>query len=289
MTSMTGHGRGEARSKTWTAVVECHSVNRKTADVSLHCDRSAFWLEPSVRERVLSKIGRGRVQVNLTLARAEGEGGEPFFDEKRAAAFVEQARLLQKRLGIDGGITLSDVLAAPGVTRSSEPTGDAARNTVMSALDQALNGLLETREREGATLQKILAKSATRLGTILKKISPLARKVTSTHRSTLLKRIEQAGLRLSTDDSRLATEVAFFAERSDITEELERAACHIDQFLEKLVAKGPVGRTLEFLAQELGREFNTLGSKSSNTDISRHVIDAKAELDRIREQLANIE
>jgi uncharacterized protein (TIGR00255 family) len=83
--------------------------------------------------------------------------------------------------------------------------------------------------------------------------------------------------------------LAFFAERSDITEELERAACHIAQFHEKLGAKGPVGRTLEFLAQELGREFNTLGSKSSNTSISRHVIDAKAELDRIREQLANIE
>jgi uncharacterized protein (TIGR00255 family) len=288
MISMTGHGRGEARSKTWTAVVECHSVNRKTADVSLHCDRSAFWLEPAVRERVLSKIGRGRVQVNLALSRNEGNT-EPFFDESRAAAFVEQARQLQKRLGLDGGVTLSDVLAAPGVTRSSEPSGEAAKSTVMSALDQAMNGLLETREREGASLQRVLAKSADRLSSILKKISPLARKVSATHRGNLLKRIEQAGLRLQQDDARLATEVAFFAERSDITEELERAACHIAQFHEKLGAKGPVGRTLEFLAQELGREFNTLGSKSSNTSISRHVIDAKAELDRIREQLANIE
>ncbi len=285
---MTGHGRGEIRTKTWSAVVECHSVNRKTADISLHCDRSAFWLEPAVREKVLSKIGRGRVQVNLTLSRNAG-GKEPFFDESRAIAFVAQARHLQKRLGLEGGVTLSDVLAAPGVTRSSEPAGEAAKTTALSALDEALKGLLETRKCEGAALQKILAKSVNRLSAILKKITPLARKVSATHREALLKRIEKAGLRLQQDDARLAAEVAFFAERSDITEELERASCHIAQFIEKLAANGPVGRTLEFLAQELGREFNTLGSKSSSTMISRHVIEAKAELDRIREQLANVE
>lgn len=288
MISMTGHGRGETRTKTWKAVVECHSVNRKTADVSLYCDRSAFWLEPAVRERVLSKIGRGRVQVNLSLSLNEG-ASESFFDEQRAVAFVDQARNLQRRLGLADGVSLADVLAAPGVMRSSEPSGEAAKNAVMTALDQALKGLLETREREGVALQKALTKSANRLASILKKITPLAAKVSSAHRANLLKRIANAGLRLQQDDSRLATEVAFFAERSDITEELERASCHIAQLHEKLTSKGPVGRTLEFLTQELGREFNTLGSKASSSTISRLVIDAKAELDRIREQLANIE
>jgi uncharacterized protein (TIGR00255 family) len=114
-------------------------------------------------------------------------------------------------------------------------------------------------------------------------------KVTASYRETLHKRIERAGLSLTADDPRLAAEVAIFAERCDITEDLERAASHIAQFREKLDAKGPVGRTLEFLAQELGREFNTLGSKSAHTTISRLVIEAKSELDRIREQLANIE
>ena len=109
------------------------------------------------------------------------------------------------------------------------------------------------------------------------------------HREALLRRLKEAGLALDVSDERVLKELAFFAERCDITEELERAASHIAQFRDKLDAKGPVGRTLEFLAQELGREFNTIGSKSSTTAIARLVIEAKAELDRIREQLANIE
>ena len=123
---MTGHGRGEARTKVWSAVVECHSVNRKTAEVVFHADRDATWLEPSVREKVLERISRGRVQVNLHLERADA-GTKNFFDEKRAAVFVEQARKLQKKLGLEGGVTLADVLSAPGVMRAAEPGGDDAR------------------------------------------------------------------------------------------------------------------------------------------------------------------
>ena len=285
---MTGHGRGEARTKTCTAVVECHSVNRKTAEVVFHSDRNAAWLEPSIRERVLETVARGRVQVNLSLSQSPGAGSS-FFDEERAANFVNQARRLQKKLKLEGGITLGDVLSAPGVTRAVEPEGTDAREAAMAALAEALTGLAATRTREGGALQKVLAKSADRLAAIIKKISPLADKVAATHRDTLRKRIERAGISLSLDDPRLAAEIAFFAERCDITEEIERASSHIAQFREKLAAKGPVGRTLEFLTQELGREFNTLGAKSTNTTISRLVIEAKTELDRLREQLANIE
>ena len=285
---MTGHGRGEARAKTWTAVVECHSVNRKTAEVVLHADRSASRLEPAVRERVLERVSRGRVQVNLSLS-CTGSGGQGFFDEDRAADFVGQARRLQKKLGLEGGVTLADVIAAPGVVRAFENRIEDAKDVVMTALDRAMDGLVATRAREGAARQKVLSKGADRLASIIKKTTPLAGKATLAYHETLRKRIERAGLGLSTLDSRLAAEVAIFAERSDITEELERATSHIAQFREKLAAKGPVGRTLEFLTQELGREFNTLGSKSAHTAISRLVIDAKSELDRIREQLANIE
>ncbi len=285
---MTGHGRGEARTKTWAAVVECHSVNRKTAEVVFHADRDATWLEPSVRERVLESISRGRVQVNLHLERADA-AAKQFFDENRAAAFVDQARRLQKKLGLEGGITLADVLNAPGVVRSAEPGGDDAREPVMKALDEALKGLVSTRNREGASLQKALHRCADKLESLVKKIAPHAGKVAKLHRDALHKRIARAGVSLPPDDPRLASEVAFFAERCDITEELERAASHIAQFRGKLDSKGPVGRTLEFLAQELGREFNTVGSKSSTTAIARLVIEAKSELDRIREQLANIE
>ena len=288
MTSMTGHGRGEARTKTWAAVVECHSVNRKTAEVVFHADRDATWLEPVVRERVLESISRGRVQVNLHLERADA-GTKKFFDEKRAAAFVEQARRLQKHLALEGGITLADVLNAPGVVRAAEPGGDDARDPVLKALEEALKGLQSTRGREGEALRKILLRGIEKLESIVGKITPHAGRVAKLHRDALHKRIARAGVSLPLDDPRLASEVAFFAERCDITEELERASSHIAQFRGKLDSKGPVGRTLEFLTQELGREFNTIGSKSSTTAIARLVIEAKSELDRIREQLANIE
>lgn len=288
MTSMTGHGRGEARTKTWTAVVECFSVNRKTAEVVFHSERGAAWLEPVVRERAMASVARGRVQVNLTLAHAGGAAGG-ILDSSRAAVFVQEARALQKKLHLPGEITISDVIGAPGVVRSAEPSGEGVKETVLAALDQALEGLVATRRREGKTLQKVLDKAITRLGGIAKKISPLARNVTLQQRESLLRRVARAGVSLAKDDPRFLTEVALLAERGDITEELHRAASHIGQFREKLSEDGPVGRTLEFIAQELGREFNTIGSKSSDAELARLIIEAKAELDRIREQLANIE
>jgi uncharacterized protein (TIGR00255 family) len=228
------------------------------------------------------------VQVNLILSHTSGKSGV-FFDEQRAATFVSEARRLQKKLGVGGEITISDVLAAAGLETSAKPEGEAPRDVVLAALDKALNGLVATRNREGATLQKVLGKSVNQLAAIAKKISPLANRVTAQYRQTLWKRIERADLGLLAEDPRLIAEVALFAERCDITEELERAASHIAQFHEKLASTAPMGRTLEFLAQELGREFNTIGSKSADTLIARLVIDAKTELDRIREQLANIE
>ena len=288
MTSMTGHGRGEARTKTWAAVVECFSVNRKTAEIVFHAERGAAWLEPLVRERALARVARGRVQVNLTLSHAPGASGGSL-DSARAAVFLREARTLQKKLRLPGEITIADILAAPGVVRSAEPAGEGVKETVVAALDQALDGLVATRRREGRTLQAVLEKAIGRLGALAKKIPPLAKRATLQQRESLLRRVARAGVGISGDDPRLLTEVVLLAERGDITEELDRAASHIGQFREKLAGDGPVGRTLEFLAQELGREFNTIGAKSSDADLAGLIINAKSDLERIREQLANIE
>lgn len=285
---MTGHGRGEARTKAWTAVVECFSVNRKTAEIVFHSERGAAWLEPVVRERALAAVARGRVQVNLTLSHAEGASGG-ILDSARAAVFVREALTLQKKLKLPGEITISDVIGAPGVVRSAEPAGEGVKETVLSALDRALEGLVSTRRREGRELKKVLEKAVVRLASIAKKITPLAGKAVIQQREALLRRVARSGVEILRDDPRLLTEVVLLAERGDITEELHRTASHVAQFREKLSSDGPVGRTLEFLAQELGREFNTMGSKSSDAELAGLIIEAKAELDRIREQLANIE
>jgi len=285
---MTGHGRGEARGKEWSAVVECYSVNRKNAEVICHSERGTAWLEPLVRERVLAVIARGRVQVSVALS-CTGGTGTGLIDPARAAAFLREARALQASLGVGGEITISDLLTAPGVIRAIEPSGDSAKEVALRALDAALEGLVQTRTKEGAALRRVLAKSARQLGKIVRQIAPLAAKSPDRQREAMLARISRAGIGFGSDDPRLISEIALIAERGDVTEELDRARSHLVQFLEKLDSSEPVGRTLEFLAQELGREFNTVGSKSSDTAIARLVIEAKTELDRIREQLANIE
>lgn len=288
MTSMTGHGRGEARSGGWKAIVECFSVNRKNAEIVCHADRGSAWVEPVVREHALPRIARGRLQVNVTLESDAAAAGH-LIDAARAAAFTTEARALAKKLGLAGDVTLSDVLAAPGVLREQEASNDGAREALLAALDLAMDALCAARTREGAALRKVLARSLKNLSAVTRKISSETKGATSAHREELLRRIAKAGLPVSSDDPRLVTEIALFAERCDITEELDRLGSHLAQFTEKLDAGGVIGRTLEFLTQELGREFNTISSKSASAAIARLVIEAKTELDRIREQLANIE
>lgn len=288
MKSMTGHGRGDAAAKGVRAVVECFSVNRKQGEVSVAVPRELSWLEPHVREDVLKRVARGKVQVSVSVERAPGEAAS-LIDERRAAEFLRQARALQKKLGLAGDIGLQTVLAAPGVLKTD---GDDDRDilpAVKKSLAAALDDLLVMRTREGAHLKKELTRCATRMAVLVKKVRARAPQVPKRQRENLLRRLEAAQLPIDALDARLATEIAVFAERCDITEELTRLESHLVQLRENLDSDGPVGRTLEFLTQEMGREWNTTGAKANDAEISRLVVEAKSELDKLREQLANIE
>jgi uncharacterized protein (TIGR00255 family) len=288
MKSMTGHGRGDAVAKGVRAVVECFSVNRKQGEVSVAVARELGWMEPRVREEVLKRVARGKVQVSIVLEQSF-QSGAVLIDQARAAGFLREARALQKKLGLPGEVTLETVLAAPGVLQAGDEAARDSWPLVKSALDAALQSLLGMRAREGAHLKKELARVAGRMAGLVRRIRRLAPQVPVRQRENLLRRLESAHLPVDVLDPRVATEIAVFAERCDITEEMERLESHLGQFREKLEADGPTGRTLEFLAQEMGREWNTTGSKANDAEISRLVVEAKAELDRIREQLANIE
>lgn len=288
MKSMTGHGRGGAVAHGVRAVVECFSVNRKQGEVSVTAPRELAWLEPRVREAVLKRVARGKVQVSVVVEQAAGSGAVGI-DQDRAAAFVREARALQKKLRLPGEIDVGTVLSAPGVLKTPEATVKDLWPLVHKALEEALEGMLGMRAREGAHLKKELRRVAGRMSVLVRRIRVLAARVPKRQREILLRRLESARLPAETLDPRVATEIAVFAERCDVTEELERLESHLVQFREKLDADGPAGRTLEFLAQEMGREWNTTGSKANDAEISRLVVEAKAELDRIREQLANIE
>lgn len=288
MKSMTGHGRGDVAAKSVRAVVECFSVNRKQGEVAVSVPRELAWLEPHVREDVLKRVARGKVQVSVVVERAAGDAAK-LIDERRAADFLREARALQKKLGLAGEVDLQTVLSAPGVLK---PDGEDNRDVlpvVKKALSAALDDLLVMRGREGAHLKKELTRCASRMAALVKKVRALAPNVPKRQRENLQRRLEAAQLPMDVLDARVATEIAVFAERCDITEELTRLESHLVQLRENLETDGPVGRTLEFLTQEMGREWNTTGAKANDADISRLVVEAKAELDRLREQLANIE
>lgn len=288
MKSMTGHGRGVAAEKGARVAVECFSVNRKQGEVSVSVPRELAWMEPRVREETLKRIARGKVQVSIAIEHAPTDSSS-LIDRRRAAEFLRAARVLQKELGLKGEVSLESVLAAPGVLRTVEESSHDLWPLACKALHAALDVLLTMRAKEGVHLQKVLRKSASQMAALVKRIRPLASRVPAHYRESLLRRLRAAELPLDLADPRLVSEIAIFAERSDITEELSRLDSHLVQFREALDADGPVGRTLEFLVQEMAREWNTTGAKASDPEISRLVVEAKAELDRMREQLANIE
>jgi len=288
MKSMTGHGRGSAVAGNLRVVAECFSVNRRQCEVALVATRDLAWLEPRVREEVLKRISRGKVQVSLTVEHPP-HSAPVLVDRRRAADFLREVRALQRELGLSGDISLETVLSAPGVLKTEDAPQGEFWGLVRQAVAEALEGLLAMRVREGTHLKKELLRAVARMTARLRRVKALAPRVPKRQRAALFTRLQAARLPVDLLDPRITTEIAVFAERCDITEELARLESHLEQFGEHLESSEPVGRTLEFLAQEMGREWHTTGAKANDAAISLLVVEAKAELDKAREQLANVE
>lgn len=291
MKSMTGFGRGESRQADGTTwVVECSSVNRKQLEVSVNLPRDLHDLETQVRNQVAAVCSRGRVNVHIRSDAADAVK-LPHLDETVAAQYVQSLRQLAEKLGISPEISLSDITRLPGVLTAESVAADpeASWPPIQEALTVALEQLLVMRGTEGHHLREEMD---TRLVTIESLAAVIAEKaplVPEHQRQVLHQRLEQAGLPLPLDDERLLKEIALFADRTDISEELSRAASHLKQFRSYLASSEPVGRSLDFLVQEFFREFNTMGSKCNNAEIAHAVVSAKTELEKIREQIQNLE
>jgi uncharacterized protein (TIGR00255 family) len=291
MRSMTGYGRGEATAKGFRFVVELQSVNRKHLDIALNLPRTLYPVEARIREKIQAMASRGRIQAACTVL-PEGEAAEVgVIDSKLARLYADSMRKLQQELGLEGGLSLDTVLRAPGVLLSpgQDLDPEAVWPSLERALQNALNALVEMRENEGAALEQDLS---TRLATLRKcaaEVHARVPEIAALHRKQLLERIQAAGVDLAADPEKLLRELALFADRSDISEELTRLESHFAQ-LEKLLGQaGSLGRTLEFLTQEIARELNTLSVKSNDVSVSHWVVSAKTELEKIREQVQNIE
>jgi uncharacterized protein (TIGR00255 family) len=291
MRSMTGYGRGEVDHAGTKISVELNSVNRKQSDIVINLPRDLAALEPRIRQAINEKISRGRMNVTIGLQEGVNGAGALALDTELARSYHKAMLTLQKELSAPGEITIGTILQAPGVMRSPEHSleADDAWPVVQRALTTALGELIKMREREGKHLAKDLIHRLKTLRQETKEIRALYPEVVKKYRTTLRERLEKAGLDLPLDDERLLKEVTIFADRSDVSEELTRLESHLAQFAHHLRKNEPVGRTLEFITQEIFRELNTLGAKSNDAGISQRVVACKSELEKIREQILNLE
>lgn len=293
MKSMTGYGRGECSQDGFKTTVELSSVNRKQTEISMNLPRELEMLEAPIRDVINRHVSRGRLTVRVSLHAGAGySAARLHLNVPLARAYARELGRLAKQIRLSGPVTLDHLVRAPGVFQTDEQIAEEEDlwPSVEKALVKALAAMVKMREREGAHLRADLIERITVMRRAAAQIQKHAPRVAERYREQLIERIKGAGLEApAADDERLLKEVIYFADRSDITEELTRLQSHFQQFDDCLKSKEPVGRMLDFLAQEMNREVNTIGSKANDSLISRAVVTLKAELERFREQAQNVE
>jgi uncharacterized protein (TIGR00255 family) len=292
MKSMTGYGRGECSQRGFKVTVEVSSVNRKQTEIAANLPRELEVLEAQLRDEINRRVARGRLTARVSVHAAAGAAGKMLINTALAKTYARELRALAKSLHLTDGVTLNLLARAPGVMQPAEEITPAEElwPAISKALRTALDILLKMRAREGAWLAKDLTTRAAHMRAGVGRVRRLAPRSIERYRAQLVARIKAAGLDTpALNDERLVKEVFLFADRSDISEELTRLESHFQQFDDCVKSKEPVGRTLDFLAQEMNREVNTLGSKANDSAISREVVLLKAELEKFREQVQNVE
>jgi uncharacterized protein (TIGR00255 family) len=291
--SMTGYGRAESTGARTILTVECKSVNHRHLDVSLKLPRVLAAFEADARRLIQASVQRGRVDVSTTVTTAEGTVLNPLtVNVAQAREYADAARRLSEALDLSDGPSLGWVMGQPGVLTREEQvalSADEAWPLLEKALAGALAMMVERRETEGAAL----ARELTGLRAVLTDhVDAVARRVPAAVERRAARLTERMRAMLDgaeLDQARLAAEVAVWADRTDVSEELARLRAHLTQLAALLDGDEPVGRTLDFLIQEINREVNTIGSKADDLEISQAVIAAKATLEKMREQVQNIE
>ncbi len=290
---MTGYGRADAAGPRVAISVECKSVNHRHLDIALKLPRAMGDLEADARRLVQSAVARGRVDVSVSLNPVQGGTLNALsVNLPQARAYAEIARQVAEELSLGEEPALAWLLEQPGViTREAEPTltAEESWSLLEQALTRALAELGARREAEGEALGRELTALHEALQAHVEAMAKLAPAAVERRSARLRARIQSLVGEARLDEGRIATEVAVWAEKTDISEELARLRSHLDQLALLLRTGGAIGRTLDFLLQELHREVNTVGSKADDLEISQTVIAAKGSLEKLREQAQNIE
>lgn len=289
MRSMTGFGRGSASADDWQVTIQITSVNRKSLEVALSSPREWQVFEPEIAAMVRTAAARGRVQVTVELRGARPAGLN--WDDAAVDAVLERLARLAERRGATFSPTPEVLLQVAQLSRTESLNldPDRALALIREALAKALAEFVSTRDREGAALAADVKQRAQALVAAGEEIAARSPATVNSYRELLLQRLRQAGLELDLDDERVLKEIALFADRIDISEEVTRLRSHLEHLLQLCDAEESVGRKAEFVLQEIGREIHTIGSKANDLEIARRVIEFKNEIERVREQIQNVE
>ena len=290
---MTGFGRAESSLPTYLITIEARSVNHRHLDVALRLPKMLAPLEADTRKLVASRLERGRVDIAIQLQPAGGRMEQRLtLDAALAREYVSRARALGAEIGLGGDVALTWVLERPGVVRIEDvepPEASTLWPGVADALSRTLDELVAQRAAEGAALAGALRGLIGDLEGEVQVIATRAPAAAARREARVRERMRALVGELAIDEGRILTEAAAWAERTDVTEELARLRSHLDQFRSMLDKGGPVGRPLDFLIQELLREVNTVGSKADDLDVSQAVLAAKGVIEKMREQVQNLE
>jgi uncharacterized protein (TIGR00255 family) len=293
MKSMTGFGRGATSGEGFAVSVEIKTVNNRYLDLHLRLSQELSSLEMDIRRRLNARLSRGRVDININFERT-GTTATYEINQNFIAGYVEALRDIQRQFNLAGDIDVNAVARVPGALSSArDELNEESLQGINLAIDQALDNLEQMRQREGRSLADEMRSRLAKIEATIPLIESAAAGLVEAYQQRLQKRITEllarGGQAIEIDSARLAQEVAYLADRSDITEELARLKSHVQQFREAIETEEEVGKRLDFLLQELNREANTVLAKSTDISIKDAALAIKAEVEKLREQVQNVE
>lgn len=289
--SMTGFGRGSIELNGRNFTVEIKSVNHRYCDLNIKMPKSLMSLEDKIRKTIQEKVNRGKIDVFIIQNNYEKQGVKAVLDEKLADSYVECLTKIKDRYGIKESLSTALIAKFPDVITLRQEDEDVEEiwNILLESLGEAIDSLVDMREREGVKLEKNILSKCDYIKDLLDKIEEKSPLVVKVHKEKLTERLEELLGDYQIDESRVVMEVALFADKSCIDEEIVRLNSHLVQLKETFTLSEPVGRKLDFIVQEMNREVNTIASKANNLEITNFALNIKNEIEKIREQIQNIE
>lgn len=289
--SMTGYGRAEVLVNGRNILVEIRSMNHRYFEFSCRSPRAYGFLESRLKTYLQGKLSRGKVDVNVSIQTVEGSSASVQVNRELAASYVQALRALEEPLGLRDDLSLSVISRFSDIFTVNKETEDedAIWADVLQVADEATGRFVQMRETEGAKMKEDVESRLDFILQAVEQVEARSPKTVEEYRARLYNKMSEVLGNTQIDEQRILTEAALYAEKIAVSEETVRLRSHVGQFRAILAQGGPVGRKLDFLIQECNRETNTIGSKAQDIEIARIVVDIKSEIEKIREQIQNIE